>query len=124
VAGIIGSIKRQSNIEQCIEQAIHDGMKTVIIFGYMADPIYYYEKIMPLTLKYAGQVKYAGFVDDKQKMYDAVSDVYSSANKPWSLISQECAMTDTKYHVPGTNAADQWLTKDQIFEIWKKELAL
>lgn len=123
-AGIIGSIKRQNNIEKALEQALLDGMETVIIFGYMEDPIYFYEIIVPLTIKHRGRIKYAGFVDDKQKMYDTVSDVYSSANKPWSLVSQECAMTNTRYHAPEPASADGRMTNEQIFQIWKNELAL
>jgi len=123
-AGIIGSIKRRNNIEKSIEQALMDGMEAIYIFGYMKDPIYFYEKITPLTIKYRGQIKYAGFADDKQKMYDTVSDVYSSANKPWSLVSRECAMTNTGYHAPESSSADHLMANEQIFQIWKSELAL
>lgn len=123
-AGIIGSIKRRNNIEESIEQALMDGMETIYIFGYMKDPIYFYEKITPLTIKYRGQIKYAGFVDDKQKMYDAISDVYSSANKPWSLVRRECVMTNTGYHAPESKSTDHLMTNEQIFQIWKTELAL
>ena len=123
-AGVIGSIKRQNNIREAVEKALLDGMETVIIFGYMKDPIYFYEKIAPLTTKYRGRIKYAGFVDDKQKMYGAVSDVYSSVSKPWSMVGQECAMTNTRYHAPESMGADERMANDQIFEIWKSELAL
>lgn len=123
-AGIIGSIKRQNNIEKSVEQALMDGMETIFIFGHMKDPIYFYEKIIPLTTQHRGKIKYAGFVDDKQKMYDAVSDVYSSANKPWSLVGRECIMTDTGYHAPDSKCADRLMTNEQIFQIWKTELAL
>lgn len=123
-AGIIGSIKRQNNIAIAIEQALSDGMETVTIFGYMKDPIYFYEEIVPLTIRHRGRIKYAGFMDDKQKMYDAISDVYSSVHKPWSLVSQECAMTDTGYHAPESASTDVRMTNEQIFQVWKNELAL
>lgn len=124
IAGVIGSIKRQNNVAEAIEKALLDGMESVIIFGYMRDPVYYYDKIAPLAIKHRGQIKYAGFMDDRQKMYDAVSDVYSSASKPWSVVRQECAMTGTRFHAPETASADGRMTNDQIFEIWKNELAL
>jgi hypothetical protein len=124
IAGIIGSIKKHNNIVEAIEQALCDGMETVIIFGYMKDPVYYYDKIVPLTLSHPGKIKYAGFIDYRQKMYDAVSDVYFYANKPWSMVSQECAMTHTRFHTPGSLNADCRMTNDQIFEIWKNELSL
>lgn len=124
IAGIIGSIKRQNNIVEAIEKALLDGMETMILFGYMKDPAYYYDKIVPLTIQHPGKIKYAGFMDDRQQMYDAVSDVYSSANKPWSVVSHECAMTNTRFHVSEPMSADDRMTDEQIFEIWKKELAL
>lgn len=124
VAGIVGSIKRQNDIEEAIRSALSDGMETVCLYGYMKDPVYYHNKIIPLTLKFRGRIKYAGFIDNKQRMYDAVSDIYSSVSKPWSMVGRECALTNTACHVPGIEGAGNRLTNDQIFEIWKNELAL
>ena len=124
VAGIIGSIKKQNNIVEAVEQAVLDGMESVIIFGYMKDPAYYYNKIVPLTIKHRGKIKYAGFMDDRQKMYDAVSDVYIATNKPWSKVSYECIMTNTKLHAPEPMGAEGRMSNDQIFEIWKNGLSL
>ncbi len=124
VAGVVGSIKRENHIAEAVEAALLDGMETVIIFGYMKDPEYYFDKIVPLTIKHAGRIKYAGFIDNKQKMYDAVSDVYVSVSKPWSMVGQECAMTNTRFHAPGPASADGRMTNDQIFAIWKNELVL
>ena len=122
--GVIGSIKKQNNIVEAIEEALLDGMETVTIFGNLEDPLYYYESIVPLTIKYPGSIKYAGFMDNRQKMYDAVSDVYSPVKKPWSVVGQECVMTNTKFHAPDPLSAVSRLANDQIFEIWKNELAL
>ena len=122
--GIIGSIKKQNNIVEAIERALLDGMETVIIFGYMKDPVYYYDKIVPLTIRHTGRIKYAGFMDDRQKMYDSVTDVYSSVSKPWSVVGRECAMTNTRFHAPEPLNDDCRMTSDQIFEIWENELAL
>ena len=123
-AGVIGSIKKHNNTVEAVEKALLDGMETVILFGYMKDPLYYYEKIAPLAIKYPGKIKYAGFIDDRQKMYDAISDTYASVNKPWSTVGHESAMTNTRYHAPEPLNADGRMTNDQIFEIWKNELAL
>lgn len=122
--GIIGSIKKQNNIVEAIERALLDGNETVIIYGYMKDPVYYYDKIVPLTIRHTGRIKYAGFMDDRQKMFDSVTDVYSSVRKPWSVVVRECAMTHTRFHAPEPLNQDARMTKDQIFEIWKNELAL
>lgn len=123
VAGIIGSIRKENNIETAIEKALRDGMERVILYGYLVDPIYFYEKIVPLTRKCPGKIKFAGFMDDQQKMYDSISDVYSAASKPWSMTMKECALTNTRYHGPDDTASDS-LTNDQIFLVWKDELQL
>lgn len=123
-AGVVGSIKRQNRVAEAVEEALQDGMATVTLFGYMKDPHYYYEKIVPLTLRYPGKIRYAGFIDNRQELYDSVSDVYSSVNRPWSSVRRECAMTNTRFHSPGPQDAEVVMSNDQIFEIWKNELAL
>src|SRR3989338_669572 len=65
--GVIGSIKEHNNIVEAVEQALLDGMETVILFGYMKDPLYFYKEIVPLTVKHPGKIKYAGFMDNRQK---------------------------------------------------------
>lgn len=124
IAAVIGDIEKENKIEMAIEQALMDDMETVIIFGAMKDPEYYYEKIVPITKKYSGKIKYAGFVDDRQKMYASVSHVYSAVKKPCGLVCQECAMTNTMFHAPDSSDDDCRMTNDQIFEIWKHELAI
>jgi hypothetical protein len=124
IAGVVGDVEKENRIEVAIEQALQDGMEVVIMFGAMKDPEYYYDKIVPLTRKYAGKIKYAGFIDDRQKMYATVSHVYSANPEPCGLVSQECAMTNTPFHTPELPNDNCRMTNDQIFEIWKHELAI
>lgn len=124
IGGVIGSIKKSNNIVAAVECALRDGMEKVFIFGSVKDPQYYYDKIKPLTIKYRGQIKYVGFMDDRQRMYDAVSDVYSAVNKPWSVVGHECVMTHTRFHALGWSGTEDRISNDQIFELWKKELSL
>lgn len=124
IAGVIGTIRKENQLEQSIERALRDGMKSVIIFGYLADPSYYYSTIEPLTKTYPGKIKFAGFIDVKQKVYDSVSDVYCSVSKPWSLIEHECTLTGTSFHGPNTATSTETMTNDQIFRVWKEELTL
>jgi hypothetical protein len=123
VAGIIGSIRQESQIESSVKKAFADGMDAVILYGYLSNPIYYYSRIQPLTKKYPGRIKYAGFIDDKQKMYDSISDVYRAAAKPWSLVKRECRLTNTRYHGPDAYTGET-MTDDQMFAVWKNELGL
>jgi len=122
-AGVIGTIKSENMIVESVEKAIHDGMGTVTLFGYLADPVYFYGRIEPLTKKYPGRIRYAGFLDDRQNMYDSISDVYRSVSKPWSLVRRECRLTGTRYHGPEP-CSDESMSDDQIFAIWKDQLGL
>lgn len=122
-AGIIGSISEANATKEALEKALEDGMQAVILYGHLADPIYYYQQIVPLTKSHPGKIKFAGFIDDQQKMYDSVSDVYASASKPWSIIQRECAITNTRYH-DSEAPMDENMTNDQIYQIWEKELEL
>lgn len=123
MAGIIGSIDRKNDTKAIIEKALQDGMETVILYGYLADPIYYYSAIAPLVKLHRGKIKFAGFVEDQQKMYDSISDAYVAVSRPWSMVRHECAITQTRFHGPETQV-DTNISNDQIFEVWKRELEL
>lgn len=123
VAGVVGTIRRENRLELSIRKAFEEGMETVILYGYLADPIYYYNDIRPLAEQYPGKVKFAGFVDDKQKLYDSVSDVYCSALKPWSTVRLESKLTGTHFHGPDS-PPEEPMTNDRILSIWINALGL
>ncbi|MFH1025070.1 MAG: hypothetical protein V1764_00130 [Nitrospirota bacterium] len=128
VAGVIGSIRKENQIDRSIVKAIEDGMDTVIVYGYLLDPVYYYRKIVPLTKTYVGRIKFAGFIDNKQKVYDSLSDVYCAVRKRGSLVEKECHITNTRFHgadsSPGSIHEEESMTNDRIFQVWKQELGL
>ena len=123
VAGVVGAIRRENKLELSIQRAFQDGMETVILYGYLADPIYYYNNLRPLAEQYPGKVKFAGFVDDKQKLYDSVSDVYCSAVKTWSTVRLESEVTGTRFHGPDS-AGEESMSNDRILDVWIKALGL
>jgi len=123
-AGVIGSIRRENKTDEAIESALLSGMKTVTLYGYLVDPIYYYKRIVPLVAKYPGRIRYAGFIDDRQCIYDTLSDVFCSVDQAWSMVKMECEQTNTRYHGPNTVPAEELITSDEIFDVWKRELAL
>lgn len=124
-AGIIGSIRQENQVNLSIEKALQDEMETVTLYGYLIDPVYYYKQIVPLVKKYPGKIKFAGFIDDKQKIYDSISGVYCTVGRAWSMVKKECALTNTGYHGPDiATAEEESMTNDQIFNVWKKELEL
>ena len=124
VAGVLGSIRRENKTHVSIERALRDGCEKVILFGYLKDPLYYYAKIRPLTKTYGGRIQFAGFIDDRQEVYDSISDVYCAEYRPWSPIRQECEMTRTRFHGSHRDEEDEPMSHVRIFEMWKKELGL
>jgi hypothetical protein len=124
VAGVVGSIRKENQTDISIEKALQDGMESVTIYGYLFDPRYYYDKIVPLTRKYPGKIRFAGFIDNRQKLYDSLSDVYCTARKSWNLVNQECRLTGTRYHGPDAFDEGESMTNEQIYDVWKHELGL
>ena len=125
VAGVIGSIRKENKTDISIEKALQDEMETVTLYGYLIDPVYYYKQIVPLVKKYPGKIRFAGFIDDKQKIYDSVSDVYCTVGRAWSMVKKECALTNTRYHGPDiAPIGEESMTNDQIFNVWEKGLDL
>ncbi|HUL00473.1 MAG TPA: hypothetical protein VLX29_06405, partial [Nitrospirota bacterium] len=124
VAGIIGTIRKENSTALSIERAFQDGMEKVIVYGYLLDPIYYYQNVDPLTKKYPAKIKFAGFIDNKQLMYDSISDVYCSIRKPWSMVKRECLLTNTRYHGLDSSNKEKTMTNDEIYKVWMKELGL
>lgn len=128
VAGVIGSIRKENKIDLSIVNALEDGMDTVIVYGYLLDPVYYYRKIEPLTKTYPGKIRFAGFIDNKQKLYDSLSDVYCAADKAGNMIKRECRLTNTRFHGPDgsqdSSHEKESMTDDQIFRVWENELGL
>jgi len=124
IAGVIGSIRKENRTDRSIEEALQDGMSTIILYGYLFDPVYYCSAIEPLTRKYPGRVKFAGFVDNRQNVYDSISDVYCAVSRPWSLVKKECLMTGTRFHGPDADGEDESMTNDQLSAVWEKELGL
>lgn len=123
VAGIIGSIDRNKQTHISIQRALDDGMKYIRLFGKITDQQYFEENVR----KYMSDDRVVPpmYMDNKQEMYNMVSDVYlSSKSETWSYLKPECDMTGVKFH--GTEAIkdnfEQNMTNEEIVEAWKKEL--
>jgi hypothetical protein len=77
-----------------------------------------------LTKEYPAKIKFSGLIDNKQSIYDSISDVYCSIRKPWSMIKRECLLTNTRYHGPDSSNEEKTMTNDEIYKVWMKELGL
>ncbi len=124
VAGVIGCVRPENALERSIEKALLDGMESVIVYGYLLDPVYFHSHVLPLAKRYPGRIRFAGFLDDPQKMYNSISDVYRCAAKPWSAVKRECALTDTRYLGPDAPGDEEAAGNDAIYAVWKRELEL
>lgn len=118
VAGVIGSIDRNKQTHLSIERALKDGYDKVLLFGKLVDMEYYLEKVEPLL---GLNVHFAGYVEDKQKMYDAIDAAYlSSDSEVAPLVKGECTLTGTKFmgNDNTTGGAEVPLSADDIFDRW------
>ena len=123
IAAIIGSLDVNKQTHVSILRAIEDGMEKVLLFGLKTDKNYYVTEIAPLLEVFEGKVEYKGFVEDKQTMYDSISDVYQdSLRETWGYVKAECELTNTKYHGNSTTNEAIVVPKKEIIEMWKKEL--
>lgn len=126
VAGIIGSIDRNKQVHVSIQRALQDGFEKVLIFGKITDHQYWETEVLPLVD--TEKVKYYGFVDDKQAMYDKITDVYfSSIMECKPMVVAECQLMGKNLHVlPDKNYMKQQFIykKEDILELWKRELEI
>ena len=121
IGGIIGSIDRNKRVDESIKRALADGCEQVLIYGVLSDPWCWQTQVAPLID--GNKVIYKGIEDDKQKMYDSVTDVYhSSILETWGYIKGECKLTNTNYH--GNKSTDGYweLSKEEIVKKWVTEL--
>lgn len=124
VAGVIGRITnlKQTHISIC--RALDDRFKNIILYGTINDIHYYNTNVLPLVVKHKIQVR--GWCEDKQQMYNSITDVYhSSLEEVKCYVIGECQLTNTNIHLlPGMSytSEEYTMTNDEIFSIWKTKL--
>lgn len=126
IVGIIGSIDYNKQTHISIENALKLGFKKINLYGLKTDQRYFEDYVY----KYIDNINvcYKGYYDDRQKMYDEISDVFiSSINETFSYIIPECKMAEKNLHViEGKDylSTEFEYNKDKIIEKWVKELGL
>jgi|TARA_Y100000034_G_C6839917_1_gene379870 hypothetical protein len=123
-AGIIGSIDKNKNTHESIRRALADGHDTVLLFGLVTDQEYWKLKIEKFVKE--GKAILRGYEDDKQKMYDLLTDVYhSSFSETFNFIKFECEGAGVEYHgVKSAESGAEVLSNDEIFKLWENCLEL
>ena len=123
IGGIIGAINRGKQTHISIRKALEDGCDLVKIFGSNnADPDYYSKYIVDM-LKHPN-VEYCGIVEDKNVMYNSITDVYHySQYETWGYIQAECKYLNISFHGVLENTIDCVNTSD-ILDMWSNILKL
>jgi len=104
---------------------LKDGMKKILLYGNITDVPYYEKFVRPLMMQHINIVEHKGYQENKQWMYDSITDCYlSSRLETWSYIKKECDMTGTTFHgckaVEGNHTIE--MTNEEIFKNWCREL--
>lgn len=117
IGGVVGSIDRNKQTHKSIIDALNDGCEKVYLFGNVTDINYYNENVKNLI---CDDVILYGFANNKQEMYDMVTDVYqNSIRETWGYVAGECELTGTKYHSNGM-CNFEFMSKLEIIEKWRK----
>lgn len=118
IGGVIGSVDSNKQTHKSIECALNDGCEKVLLFGNVTD-VNYYESYVKCLL--SDKVILMGLFENKQEMYDLVTDVYqNSIRETWGFVAGECLKTGTKYHSQGM-CNFEFMDKDVIVSRWIKE---
>ena len=123
VAGVVGSVDKNKNTHKSIEKALKEGYKKVMLFGKVTEFEYFKDSVEPLLNE---NVVLAGYLEDKQKMYDMVEVVFLSSNSECApLVKGECKLTGTKFRGnENTRGSADPAPKDAILAMWKRCLEL
>lgn len=117
VGGVIGSIDKNKQTHVSITKALQDGCEIVRVFGKNTDQGYYLDCVCPLLND--PRVVYHGVIEDKNKMYSSITDVYHySARETWGYIKAECEYLGIPFHSNDETPLDLKSTAD-IINSWK-----
>ena len=123
VAGVIGSIDPHKQTHFSINRALRAGYKKVLVYGLITDQDYYMKHVRPLESK---KVVLVGHLDNKQKMYDSVEEVFHSSNREtYNLVKFECERAGVKYNgLDSTLTSAEVKTDEEILDQWKNLLEI
>lgn len=124
--GIIGSVDENKQVHVSILRAIGKGFKDITIYGKVTDQAYYETKVLPLIKKY--NIKGPKFAENKQEMYDNITDVFFSSHlECLPFVIGECKLTGTNIHlISNKNYANGYYETDKetIVNKWKEILEI
>lgn len=120
VAGIIGAIEPPKQVHLSIDRALDDGMRLIHLFGGINDQAYFDQEIRPRMDHNPGKIVFHGFIEDKQSIYEHVTDVYhSSQYETWGYIAAECRLAKVTYHGNHATKNRIIMSDEEILNAWK-----
>ena len=124
VGGVIGSIDSNKQTHKSIERALESGMDKILVFGNITDEGYFKEFVSPLISKYPKKIELKGYEENKQRIYDSVSDVFqSSKSENASFVADECLMTGTIFHGnENIVVPKEILSNEEVGKIWLQNI--
>lgn len=126
VVGVIGSIDPNKQNHLSIERALIDGCTKIKLFGKIIMNNYYEQWVLPLIEKHPDIIDPPIYVEDKQEMYDQITDVYHTSKlEVCPYIQGECIITKTNFH-GNEQTSEKYvvMSDEEILETWVKELGL
>ena len=126
VAGIIGSVDPNKQIDISIQRALDDGFTKIKLFGKIVFQELYDKTVLLLLKKYPDIIDPPIYAEDKQAMYDQITDVYHTSQlEVCPYIQGECILTGTNFHGNNQTEEEYIVMSDQeILDIWVRELGL
>lgn len=121
IAGIIGSIDENKNVHTSIKRALEAGNDKILLFGEKRQP-YFDTLVLPLL---SDKVEYIGYVEDKKKIYESITSVWSSSlSENASLVRDECDILGIPFFGNEETPKLNIMSNEEILNIWKRELDL
>lgn len=125
IAGVVGSIEPPKQTHVSIDRALEDGMEQIHLYGGINDPQYFELEIVTRMARHPGRIHFHGYLDNKQAIYDSVSDIYhSSLYETWGYVSAECRLAGVNYHGNHATAGQVHATEQEILSAWKELLEI
>jgi len=123
VAGVVGLVYPHKQTCDAIMAALMGKHHKVLVYGKVTDEKYFKEGVKPLL---GGAVEYMGHINDKQKIYDSITDLYLySRSETYSLVAHEAHQAGVRVHLPSWLSyitPEEIIPNNDIIQQWEDEI--
>lgn len=124
VAGVIGEVCERKQPHLAIQKALDDGYRVLIYGAYNQDDIEYIQhNVEPLLTRH--DVQFKGLEENRQKIYESVSCVYSASKEESACrVQGECEKLGIPFYNIGNAPSYQIWNEEDIMKKWIEVLEL